>query len=641
MTAFTAWKRMMGYLRNYWLWAFIALVGIIGSNILAIIIPIVLRDVIDIGLALNASSFMILAGLLVVALGLLRGITGFLFRYFGERLSHHIAYDIRNQVYDRVQTLQFSYHDKAEVGALITRAISDVDEMQRYFAYGLIDGLNTALLCIGVVTIMVLTSPVLALITLIPLIPLAYSSRNFALKVGPMWNGIMERISKLSNQLQESVIGAQVVRAFAREDYEVQKFAEQNEILYREQVDLVRRWATYLPLSAFIITFSTGLVLFVGGLMEQTALGAPLFLPGSGVTSAWFNDTASLQGFSGVTVGLVVAFNAYVLLLNQPLRFLGFVILLFTQAITSSKRVFEILDAPITISSKPDAVKHEPIEGLVKFNAVTFAYEADRPPVLKQITIEAKPNQVVALVGPTGSGKSTLISLIPRFYDVTEGSVTIDGIDVRDYDLHTLRRQIGTVLQNPILFSATIAENIAYGRPDAPQEAIEAAAKAANAHDFIMEFPEGYETRIGERGVTLSGGQRQRIAIARALLIDPRILILDDSTSSVDTRTEHLIQQALSRLMQGRTTFVIAQRLSTVQRADQILVLKDGEIIERGTHDELLRLNGLYTQIYNLQMADQERVKGKRAKAPELVIAKEDRHSTQEFQRIIEEAGTD
>ncbi len=616
MSSFAAWKRMMGYLKRYRGWSAVALVGIIGSIALAIGIPVVLRDVIDIGVSQDDSSFMITAGLLVVGLGVLRGLTGFLFRYYGEKLSHYIAYDVRNQVYDRVQTLPFAYHNRAETGSLITRAISDVDEMQRYFAYGLIDGLNTLILFIGVALVMLLANPLLAIIALLPLIPLAYFSRNFAMQVGPMWNGIMERIGKMSNQLQESVIGAQVVRAFARERYEIERFAEQNSTLYDQQISLVNRWAVYLPLSAFIATLSTGLVLFFGGLLEQ-------------------------QGVGNVTVGLVVSFNAYVLLLGQPLRFLGFVILLTTQAITSSKRVFEILDAPVTIQSKPDALALELMQGVVRFAAVSFDFrdEGSQGDVLKDITLEAHPGQVVALLGPTGSGKSTLVNLIPRFFDVTSGQVTIDGHDVRDLDLYHLRRQVGVVLQNPILFSATIAENIAYGRPDAPQAEIEAAAKAANAHDFILEFPEGYNTRIGERGVTLSGGQRQRVAIARALLIDPRILILDDSTSSVDTRTEFLIQQALARLMQGRTTFVIAQRLSTVQNADQILVLKDGGIIERGTHHALIAAGGLYAEIYRLQLADQERVKGQRAVLPELIVPDDEQRSTQEFKRIVEQAG--
>lgn len=613
MSSYATWKRMMIYLRPYWWWAVIAFAGIMGSTALMIAVPVILRDVIDIGITRGDSSYMVLAGLLVVGLGILRGVTGFLFRFYGEKLSHYIAYDVRNEVYDKVQHLAFRYHDNAQVGTLITRAISDVNEMQRYYAYALIDGLSTLLLFIGVTGIMLVSSPLLAIIALIPLIPLAYFSREFAMQVDPAWKGIMDRLQRLGNHIQENALGAEVVRAFAREKYEISKFAEDNEKLYHEQIALVKRWGTYLPLSAFIIAFSTALVLFFGGLMAR-------------------------EGYGGTTVGLVVAFNAYVLLLSQPVRFLGFVILLVTQGIASAQRVFEILDAPLEIASKPDARQITEIDGVIRFEDVYFRYDEDSPDVLRGINLEAEPGQVVAVLGPTGAGKSSLVSLIPRFYDVTQGCVTIDGVDVRDIELHNLRSQIGIVLQKSLLFSASVRENIAYGRPDAREEEIIAAAMAANAHDFIMEFPDGYDTPIGERGVTLSGGQRQRVAIARALLIDPRILILDDATSSVDTKTEFQIQQALQRLMAGRTTFIIAQRLSSVQKADQILVLADGEIVERGTHGELLSLKGHYAEIYRLQLEDQERVRKQLIALGQLTDIK---RSTEEFRAIIDRAGGD
>ncbi|MCE7948279.1 MAG: ABC transporter ATP-binding protein [Chloroflexi bacterium CFX4] len=581
---FALWRRIMGYLRPYRNLAIFAFIGLIFSSALAVLIPRVLREVIDNGIKAGDNSFLLAAGLLIVGLGVLRGAAGFVFRYFGERLSHYITYDMRNQLYDKVQNLPFSYHDKAQTGTLITVAISDVDEVQRYFAYGLIDGLNTLLLIIGAAALMLTANVPLAIVAFVPLIPLAFLSFRFVNEVDPRWRAIMERLQKLGNQLQESVIGAQVVRAFARERHEVEKFGAQNDQLYEEQISLVRRWALFLPLSAYLVTLSLGAVLLVGGLLADA-------------------------GMAGVTVGLIVSFNAYVLLLGQPIRFIGFVIILTTQAITSSRRIFEIMDAPITISDAPDAPPMPPIKGDVRFENVSFRYEPALPLTLKNINLEAKSGEVIALLGLTGSGKSTLVSLIPRFYEVSEGRVTIDGIDVRAVQLDSLRRQIGIVLQESLLFSASIRENIAYGRPEAPLEEVIAAAKAANAHDFITEFPDGYETRVGERGVTVSGGQRQRIAIARALLIDPRILILDDSTSSVDTRTEYLIQEALERLMEGRTTFIIAQRLTTVQKADQILVIANGEIVERGTHTDLLAQGGRYAEIYRLQLQDQERMR--------------------------------
>jgi ATP-binding cassette subfamily B protein len=474
---FAVWIRMMRYLTSYRRWAITAFLGILANIALMITIPTILRKVIDVGIENKDSDFMFKAGLLIVGLGVLRGISGFVYRFFGERLSHYIAYDVRNQVYDKVQNLPFSYHDTAQTGTLITRAISDVDEMQRYFAFGMIDGVNTALLVFGVGVVMVITSPVLAILALAPLIPLAFYSKNFAQKVDPLWKKIMERLQKLGNHIQENSLGAEVIRAFNRETYEVNKFAENNENLYFERIDLIREWGKFIPISGFIVAISSALVLVIGAVMERNQVG-------------------------GVTIGIIVSFNAYVLLVAQPLRLLGFVILLFTQATSSATRVFEIIDTPVDLQSKPDATELERIDGYVRMDNVSFAYSVDAPPILKDISFEAKPDQVVALLGPTGSGKSTLVNLIPRYYDVTEGQITIDGYDVRDVELSSLRRRIGMVLQSSLLFSATVRENIAYGSPDVTDEAVIAAAKAANAHEFIEGFPEGYETLIGERGVS-------------------------------------------------------------------------------------------------------------------------------------------
>ncbi len=585
MSNFEAWKRMMAYLRPYWLWTGTAAIGLVGGTVLMIAIPTILRDVIDIGLERRDSQYMFWAGALIVGLGIIRGFMGYLARFYGEKLSHHIAYDVRNQVYNKVQNLSFSYHNQSHTGTIITRAISDVDEMQRYYAFGLLDGMNVILLLSGVFVVMLAQSPLLTLVALGPLLPMIWMSAKFASDVEPRWKAVMDRVQVLSDQLQENAIGAQVVRAFAREEYEVQKFSNANRKLYDDQLDLITRWVTYLPASGFVVSLSVAFVLFFGGLMHQAGTG-------------------------GVTVGMIVAFNAYVLMLGQPLRFVGFIILLVTQAIGSAQRVFEILDEPVEIASKPDAKPMPTIKGHVKFENVSFAYvDAPNRPVLKDINLDIKPGQVVAFLGKTGSGKSTLINLLMRFYDATEGRVTIDDIDVRDVELQSLRKQIGLVLQESMLFSATIRENIAYGNPSATEAEVIAASKAANAHNFIMEFPDGYETELGERGITLSGGQRQRVSIARALLIDPHILILDDSTSSVDTKTEFEIQEALNRLMENRTTLIIAQRLTSVQQADQIVVLDHGNLVEIGTHQELLDLDGHYAEIYRLQLADQDKLK--------------------------------
>jgi ATP-binding cassette subfamily B protein len=387
-------------------------------------------------------------------------------------------------------------------------------------------------------------------------------------------------LGELSARLQENITGVQVVRAFAREKYEIQRFDAANRELYKNQVRVVQEMARVMPTSNLLIGLSTLLIL-------------------------WFGGNMVLNG--QLTLGELVAFNSYVLMLAGPAQQISWLVNSAGETSAGLQRTFEVLDMRPEIRSRPDAILLPPLRGEVSFEDVSFRYQGEKAPALHDINLSVQPNQIIALVGLTGSGKTSLINLIPRFYDVTKGCVLVDGQDVRAVNLKSLRDQIGIVLQTSLLFSATIRENIAYGRPEATLEQVIAAAKAAQAHDFILEMSDGYETKVGERGVTLSGGQRQRVAIARALLMDPRILIMDDSTSSVDTQTEHLIQDALARLMHGRTTFVIAQRLSTIRQADLILVMDRGRVVQRGTHSELLGQEGLYRQIYDLQLRDQER----------------------------------
>jgi len=397
-----------------------------------------------------------------------------------------------------------------------------------------------------------------------------------------LFNEIMQAVGKLNTVLQENLTGVQVVKGFAREPYEIGKYQAQNEEVFQKRIGVMRYFSINFPAMFTIIFVSTALILLFGG--REVIAGQ-------------------------MTVGTLIAFNGYVAMLGEPMRRLGFFINMFSEAMASAERIFTLLDEPIRIRSPQNARTLQRVEGRVTFENISFRYQNSDEYVLRDIDVEAEPGQVIALLGKTGSGKTTVVNLIPRFYDVTGGSVRVDGIDVRELELESLRRQIGIVLQESLLFSATIRENIAYGRLDATDEEIVSVAKAARAHDFILEFPDGYDTEVGERGTTLSGGQRQRIAIARALLMDPRILILDDSTSSVDTETEYLIQQALKALMRGRTTFVIAQRLQTLMYADQILVLDQGRIVERGQHEELLARKGPYREIYDLQLRDQERLR--------------------------------
>jgi ATP-binding cassette subfamily B protein len=420
----------------------------------------------------------------------------------------------------------------------------------------------------------------LAVIALLPMIPLVYMTLEFGTRIGGLFFKVDFAVGEVSNRLQENVSGVQVVRAFAREDYEIERFNIANREVFVHWVHVIDQWARIMPLSNFLIALGTILLLWFGG---------PMVLDGT------------------VTLGELVAFNSYILLLGAPAQQLTQLVNAAGEASAGAQRVFEVLDRQPEIESPRGAERLGQLRGEVEFQGAGLSYLDERTPALDGINLKVEPNRIVALMGQTGSGKTSLVNLIPRFYDVTAGRVLVDGRDVREADLVSLRRQIGIVLQTSLLFSDTIKANIAYGRPDATDEEIFAAARAAQAHEFILELPDGYATVVGERGVTLSGGQRQRVAIARALLMDPRILILDDSTSSVDTQTEKLIQSALDSLMEGRTTFVIAHRLSTVRRADLIVVMDKGRIVQRGTHKELLKRVGLYRQIYDLQLKGHER----------------------------------
>ncbi len=594
--------RSLAYMRRHWRLALLAFASLTAATLLSLVVPQVLRDVVDHGLpqpvlrsiftprflseglniAVPHPQLIFSAAALLFGLSLLRAMVAFSQRYFGERLSHYVGYDIRNDFFDKVQRLPFAYHDQSQMGQIITRAITDVDAIRTFLAQGLIDSINIFLVIIGVIIAMFTLNIPLTLIALIP-IPLIMT---IAIRMGTIqlkrWNSLMEHMSGLSNLLEENVIGIQVLRAFNREKAEAGRWADLNEKLWVDQVKFTETWSTFFPLMTFLVATCTALMLWQGG---------PLVI--------------SHQ----LSIGTIVALNGYILLLALPVQRLGYVVQQFSSASSSARRVWEILDEPIILKAKPGALPLPRIQGVVRFNDVCLRYREGALDALKHINFETRPDQVIGIVGPTGAGKSSIINLLTRFYDVTSGCVTIDGHDVRDVTLSSLRSQIGLVLQETLLFTATIRENIAFGHPDASEDEIVAAAKAADAHRFIGEMPDGYDTLIGERGVTLSGGQRQRIAIARALLVQPRILILDDSTSSVDTRTESSIQEALEALMKDRLTFIIAQRLTSIRHADLILVVEHGEIVERGTHDQLVAGSGPYREIYRVQMEDQERVR--------------------------------
>lgn len=557
----------------------LSIVLLLGITAAQLVIPEIIRQVIDIGLARKQINFILGAAFFIFVIGLaIAGMT-YAQRYLSEWLASKIGYDLRNRMYDHIQNLSFSFHDHAQTGQLISRTIEDVRSIERFAGYALADLIRMGLLLVGIVSILFLQNARLGVIALLPMLPLMSLTISFGRKIGGFFLAVDNALGELSSRLQENVTGVQVVRAFAREPYEIDRFDQANRTLFNARLTVINQWSRIMPTSHFLVTLGTLLILWFGGQMV-------------------------LAG--DITIGEVVAFNGYLLLLAQPAQQLTWLVNLAGEAVAGVQRTYEVLDHEPEIHSPPGAIYLPPISGKVQFVDVCFRYAGENISALENIHLEVEPNQVIALIGPTGSGKTSLVNLIPRFYDITEGAVLVDGYDVHQVDLKSLRRQIGIVLQTSLLFSTTIRENIAYGRPDATMQEIQAAAVAAQAHEFISELAHGYDTIVGERGITLSGGQRQRVAIARALLMDPRILILDDSTSSVDTHTERLIQQALENLMQGRTTFVIAHRLSTVRRADLILVMDDGRIVERGKHDQLLAIGGSYREIYDLQLRDQD-----------------------------------
>lgn len=572
--------RLRVYLRPYLIQVLLSLILLLGITAVSLVIPAVIRQVIDFGLSGGDASLLFRSALIIFGIGILRAGMGYGQRYLSEWIAAHIGYDLRNKLYNHIQNLSFTFHDHSQTGQLISRCIEDVRAIERFTGVGVVDLIRIVLLSIGITVLLFTINPYLATIAMLPMVPLVWITIVFGQRIGSLFLVVDNALGDLSSRVQENVVGVQVVRAFAREPYEIDRFDKANRQLYNARVTVVTEWGKVMPTTNWLVILSTILIL-------------------------WFGGQAVLNGT--MTVGEVVAFNSYLLMLANPVQQLTWLVNAAGEAVAGVKRAFEILDIVPEIRSPDQAVMLPALSGRVEFQQVKFQYSGEVTTALHDLNLMVEPNQIIALIGPTGSGKTSLVNLIPRFYDVSQGNVLVDGIDVRSVDLISLRKQIGIVLQTSLLFSASIRENIAFGRPDTSLDEIVAAATAAAAHDFILELPQGYDTMVGERGVTLSGGERQRIAIARALLMDPRILILDDSTSSVDTRTERLIQQALEHLMEGRTTFVIAHRLSTVRRADLILVMQDGHIVERGTHLELVAQGGPYREIYDLQLRDQER----------------------------------
>jgi len=561
--------------------SFIAAVGV------SLLIPKLFGDAINLLVAVEDdgitsipvdTSTLLYIALALLVTSLVRGLLDFARTYCTDSLSQKVSYDIRNKFYDKLQHLSFAYHDKEHTGDLMSKATADVEAIRRFVNMGLVRALEVVVRVVALLAILIFINWELTLISLafVPFIVIRSSMVMGRLR--RMWLEVQLRMGEAVTILQENLVGIHVVKAFASEEFEKRKFAKKAQELREEYFLSERLQGTNSAWMTLFFTSGLGLILWYGG---------------------WEVIRGDLNP------GELTMFILYLSQLTFPIRMTSFIINSFSRAITSGGRIFDVLDAESPVAEKPNATVLNRAQGRVKFEDVSFAYEA-RMPALQHLNISAEPGQITAILGAPGSGKSTIVNLLPRFYDVSAGRITIDDQDIRDFTLESLRHNVGIVQQDVFLFSANIHDNIAYGVKDATREDVIRAATVAQLHDHIDSLPDGYDTWVGERGATLSGGQRQRLSIARSILIDPPVLILDDSTSSVDVQTERMIHRAMVNVMKNRTTFVIAHRLSTVREADLIVVLKDGQIAEQGTHEALLAANGIYREIYDLQLQPQE-----------------------------------
>ncbi len=569
--------RVYGYLRPYWkqtAGAYASLLVILGLNTL---IPQFIRWIIDTGVEGNQPKVLTWSVLALLGLTLVKGVLNYFEGTLSEVASQNVAFDLRNAIQKKLTQLSFSFHDQSETGELLSRAVQDVERVRFLTGRATIRILDGALLLIVTAVVMLVMDWKLGLLVLLTMPVLVYRALHFGSRFRPLSLLLQKQLAGLTTAVEQNLRGMREVKAYVQEDAEIKRFDCENDRWFELSVRSAQLQAVNLPLLFLIANMGTVAIILYGG--SQVISGQ-------------------------LTIGQIIAFITYLGQLIEPVRRLGMIIPAVAIAGSAAERIFDTLDTVSEVRDEPGAVPMEEIKGGVVFDSVSFSYGAKK--VLTGVDFTVQAGQTVALLGSTGSGKSTIISLIPRFYDPTEGRILIDGSDIRKVTLHSLRNQIGIVMQDVTLFAGSFRENIAFGSETATEDDIVNAAQAAQAHEFIIRSPQGYDTRIGERGVTLSGGQRQRLAIARALLLDPKILILDDATASVDAETEHLIQLAFQNLIRGRTTFVIAHRLSTVRKADLILVMEKGRISASGTHETLLHSSRLYSEIYNRQLVRKE-----------------------------------
>ena len=577
--ALRALLRSLLFMRHYKAATLASLICLLASSAGNLAVPRITQLVVDSGILNDRLQAIVVGSLVIFGVTVLRSLFTYIQGVLAARVSQGVAYDLRNALYDHIQSLSFSYHDRSQTGQLLTRATSDVDMVRTFISTGVIQIVTTVVLMFGSLYLLFATNWRLAL-HVVPIMMAVFVLFSFMARKGrPLFRVIQEKIAALNTRLEENLVGVRVVKAYTGAAREQRRFEHSSKQLHDQSMLAAGVFSLAIPLVFAMSNFGTLVVTWGGGIQILA---------------------------QRLTIGELVAFQGYLIVAMFPITMLGMIMMSISQASASAERIFEILDAESDVKEKPGAAELAPLTQGVRFEGVGFRYFGLGAPVLQDATFATGASETIAIVGGTGSGKSTIINLIPRFYDVTEGSITIDGVDIRDVTLESLRRQIGIVLEETTLFGGTIRENIAYGRPDATDEQVTAAAQAAAAHEFISSFPNGYRSEVGERGVTLSGGQKQRIAIARALLIEPRILIFDDSTSSVDYETEVKIRAAINRLKRDRLSFVIASRMNTVLAADRVVLLHQGRVAGLGTHRELLDNNSLYAETYYAQLSEHE-----------------------------------